>query len=401
MTFPTYRGANGLGSGDAKAQSAPRICMLTSRNISKRAYQCALFEAQDVLLGTDSVDLIAPKPGRGFQFKHLWQRRLLYRDVTRQLIHQNPGLHRTSLRREYDLFVVVCQCYSDLLYINAIDNWKERCKTTVCWLDELWVADLPRFKYWLHFLKEFDHVFVGYKETAAELSRILNRTCHWLPGGVDAIRFSPYPSPGVRAVDVYSVGRRWSGIHHALLRTASSKEIFYIYDTVAGVANLEPHDYEHHRDLYANLAKRSQYFVVAPAKMDAPEETQGQVEIGYRYFEGAAAGAVMIGQRADCEAFRESFNWPDVVIEIQPDGSDVHDVLSRLRQEPERISTISRRNAAEALLHHDWLYRWKKIFRVSGIEPSPGMVAREQHMKDLAQLAESTVGNALVAEQLP
>lgn len=380
-------------------ENRPRICMPTSRNISRRAFQCALYEAQDVLLETDDVELVGPKPGWGFDFKQRWQRRLLYRDLTRRLIYQNPGLHRISLNREYDLFLVVCQNYWDLLYINAIEGWRDHCKTSVCWLDELWVSELPQFKYWLHVLNQFDHVFVGYKETAAQLSLVLNRTCHWLPGGVDAIRFSPFPYPPVRSIDVYSIGRRWSGIHQALHRAASRREIFYIYDTVPGIANLEPYDYKQHRDLYANLAKRSRYYVVAPAKMDAPEETQGQIEIGFRYFEAAAAGAVMIGQRANCEAFREMFNWPDVVVDLQSDGSDVEDVLSYLSLEPERVSAMSRRNAAQALLRHDWVYRWKKVLGVAGIELSPRMVARERYLKDLADLGTNTAEVKAIAEQ--
>jgi hypothetical protein len=259
--------------------------------------------------------------------------------------------------------------------------------------------DLPKFKYWLHVLKQFDHVFVGYKETAAQLSLILNRTCHWLPGGVDAIRFSPFPSAPARSIDVYSIGRRWSGIHQALHRAASRRKIFYVYDTFPGVANLEPYDYKQHRDLYANLAKRSRFYVVAPAKMDAPEETQGQIEIGFRYFEASAAGAVMIGQRANCEAFREMFNWPDVVIDIQSDGSDVEDVLANLSLEPERVSAMSRRNAAQALLRHDWVYRWKRVLGVAGIEPSPRMVERERYLKDLADLGTDKAEVKAIAEQ--
>jgi len=375
--------------------------MPSSRNISRRAYQCTLYEAQDVLLDTDDVELIGPKPGWGFEFKRRWQKRLLYRDVTRRLIFQNPGLRRISLNREYDLFIVVCQNYWDLQYINAIDGWKDHCKTTVCWLDELWVADLPQFKYWLHVLKQFDHVFVGYKETAVQLSRVLDKTCHWLPGGVDTIRFSPYPNPPTRSIDVYSIGRRWSGVHQALLQAALRKEIFYIYDTFPGVADLEPYDYQQHRDLYASVAKRSRYYVVAPAKMNVPEETQGQIEAGFRYFEGAAAGTVMIGQRADCDAFREMFDWPDVVIEIQPDGSDAEAVLSSLRMEPERVCAISRRNAAQALLRHDWAYRWEKILRTAGIELSPGIVTRQRYLKGLADVAIDAAESKAIVEQLP
>ena len=43
----------------ASTQSAsPRICMPTWRNFTKRAYQCGLYEAQDVLVENDDVDLL-------------------------------------------------------------------------------------------------------------------------------------------------------------------------------------------------------------------------------------------------------------------------------------------------------------------------------------------------------
>ena len=385
MILSDEKSALQLGKDTSDKASRPRICMPTSRDITRRAFQCGLYEAQDVLLETDEVDLIRLEPGPGFHFKERLQRRLLYRDISRRLIFRNPGLHKARLTQEYDLFLVICQNYWDLLYINAIEGWKDRCRTSVCLIDEIWVSDLPKYKYWLHALNQFDHIFVGARGTSAPLSKILNRTCHWLPGAVDTLRFSTYPSQPDRVIDVYSIGRRWDGIHEVLLQEAGRGEIFYVYDTFP-VADMEVYDHRQHRDLFANLAKRSRHFIVAPGKMNASEETQGQVEIGYRYYEGAAAGTVMIGQWPNCDAFREMFNWPDVVIQIQPDGSDVKKVLASLRSEPERVSAISSRNAAEALLRHDWVYRWKEVFRIAGIEISPRMAARERRLKQLSTL---------------
>ena len=98
----------------------------------------------------------------------------------------------------------------------------------------------------------------------------------------------------------------------------------------------------------------------------------------------AAAGTVMIGEAPNCEAYRELFGWPEAVIQIHPDGSDVLAVLSNIGSDPERMETISRRNMKEALLHHDWVYRWNEMFRVAGIEPSPRMAARERRLRDMA-----------------
>jgi hypothetical protein len=77
-----------------------------------------------------------------------------------------------------------------------------------------------------------------------------------------------------------------------------------------------------------------------------------------------------------------------VVIEVDPGGSDVIDVLAELNRNPERVYQIGRRNAVEALLRHDWVYRWKQAFDVAGLSPSPGMSAREDHLRDLAALAD-------------
>jgi hypothetical protein len=172
-----------------------------------------------------------------------------------------------------------------------------------------------------------------------------------------------------------------------LLGAASEQKLFYLYDSYRDMAVMPVFDHAQHRDLFANLAKRSKYFLVSPGKMNRPGETKGQVEVGHRYFEGAAAGAVMVGQAADCGLFWDLFPWPDAVVEINPDGSDVLEVISHLESTPARVRAISRRNAVESLLRHDWIHRWIQIFRIAGIEPSPGMTARVEHLKGLAKAA--------------
>ena len=121
--------------------------------------------------------------------------------------------------------------------------------------------------------------------------------------------------------------------------------------------------------------------------MNAYAETKGQIEIGHRYYEGAAAGAVLIGQVPDCPSFRDMFVREDTVIEIQPDGSDVLDILRSLDAQPQRLRQIRQRNTAEALLRHDWVHRWKHIFGIAGIQPSAGMVTPETSVWELAESA--------------
>lgn len=362
----------------------PGICMFTSRNFARKAFLCALYEAQDVLCDVDNVDLFCLEPGTGHQFRERFFRRLVWHDFSGKLVFLNIGIQPIHLSKEYELFIAVCRSWEDFLHINAIKNWKEKCRKSICWIDELWLASLPLSKSWLPVFKKFDHVFIGLKGSVPAVSDAIGRQCHFMPSGIDAIRFTPFPKPPQRVIDVYSLGRRSERIHEELRNLAARKHLFYVYETFDG-SNAQAFDHRQHRESYANFAKRSRYFIVAQAKMDKPAETRGQIEIGYRYFEGSAAGAVMVGQAPDCESFRTMFDWADAVIEIQPDGSDIEHVLSGLDAYPERLREISRRNAIEALLRHDWVYRWKEILNIAGLKPSSSMDERERHLKKLAE----------------
>jgi spore maturation protein CgeB len=387
MQFRDVNGAFQHDAASSRRASSPRICMPTWRNFAKDAYRCGLYEAQDVLSDIDDVHLINLDMTWAAWLDEYWLRTPLYHDPFSKLIFKNPGLRKIRLTKEYDVFIAVCATFWDLPYINAIEQWRDHCKIGVCWLDELWMSDIPNYKYWLPALKQFDYVFVGTKGTVSSLSQAANRPCFWLPGGVDTLRFSPFSYPTARTVDVYSIGRRYEGIHQEMLKAAARGEIFYVHDTHGNGGLTKVYDYRQHRQLFANIAKRSRFFTVGAAKMNQSDYTKGQVEIGYRYYEGAAAGTVMVGDAPKSDSYRELFGWPDAVIEIQPDGSDVMAVLGELGSEPERMAAISRRNAREALLRHDWSYRWSEMFRIAGIEPSPRTATREQRLSDLADLS--------------
>jgi hypothetical protein len=377
-------------SRESRERSAPaRVCVPTFRRFRHKAFQCALNEAQDVLAEIDDVDFIPLEPGRGFNlFTGSWHRKLLYRDFTRTLMHVNPGMRQVRLAQDYDLFVAVCQSFWDLLYLNAIEGWRDRVKTSVCWIDEMWAAVIPHYRYWLAALNQFDYVFVAGKLTVEPLGQAIGKKCHWLPGAVDTLRFSPYPAAPRRVIDVYSIGRRSEAVHRVLLDAARAGEMFYVHDTFPA-ANMETFDQPQHRDLFANMVKRSRYFMVAPAKVNALDDTGGQVEVGHRYFEGAAGGAVMLGESPQCDAFQELFPWQDAVLELRSDGSDTREVLNELESSPERVTALGRRNAAESLLRHDWVHRWREIYDIAGMTRSVAMTAREHR---LTEMADSVLG---------
>ena len=365
-----------------------RICMPTTRTFSRKVFECGLYEAEDVLCAVDDVDLIGLEAAPNFRSRERWLDRFVFRDVSHRLHRMNPGLIPTRLSRDYDLFVTFTPSYEELLYINAIEYWKDRCKTSVCWIDEIWTASLDKYRHWLPVFSQFDHVCVTHHQTASALAQALGRPVIWVPAAVDALRFTPFVTDVApeRGIDAYSIGRRRPGIHTALSGLSKSTPFFYVHDTYRA-STAEVYDHAAHRDLFANTAKRSRYFVVAPPKFDSVNETAGQVEVGYRYYEGAAAGSVLIGETADAEAFTQLFPWEDVVVPLVPDGTDTVCVLRQLASEPERVAAISRRNAAHSLLRHDWSYRWRTIIELAGLTASEATLDRAVRLTERAMVA--------------
>lgn len=380
----TDRNDNGLiASRELVNRRKSRICMLTDREIFHETFRCGIYEGQDVLSDIDDVDLIHVKPGKFFKLMEI-QKRAIWHDFTKKVITANMAFEEVRLKNEYELFIIYCQGLSDLVDISAIRGWKDQCRTSVCWIDEVWISGLPKAKYWLSALKKFDHVVVGLSGTASALSQAIEKTCHFVPAAVDAIRFSPHPKPPDRPIDMYSIGSTWEGFHKTMLQLAAKKRLFYVYDTFKA-ADTKVKKHQQHREMFANMVKRSRYFLVAPARMNATKLIKDQVEVGYRYYEGSAAGAIMIGQAANCEFFNRMFDWPDSVIEIKPDGSDLEEVLSELSNQPKRLLEISLRNAKEAILRHDWVYRWKQILNIAGLKPTPELEIREKRLKQMAE----------------
>jgi hypothetical protein len=206
--------------------------------------------------------------------------------------------------------------------------------------------------------------------------------CVFLPPGVDAIRFCPLPNPPERVVDVYSIGRRSEITHRALLKMTVDEKVFYLHDTMSPD---QVSDATEHRQLFANIAKRSRYFIVNPGLIDRKDIRGEQIEIGNRYFEGAAAGTIMLGERPDNAEVDKLFNWPDSMIQVPYNSPDIDKIISSLDRDPEKLNEMRYMNVRQTLLQHDWLYRWEAILRATGLEPMPELSDRKRILLNLAE----------------
>lgn len=371
-----------VNESEIKAYRPPRILLFSQRNIEKVHFRCSLYEFEDIICQIDSTDLLAPKPNRWF----VRGTRLAQRLAASSKFVINPGIQKIDLKNEYDLFFAILQYPKDLINFKAVEGWRDQCKTGICWINEIWLRDIDRLSTYLKMLSKFDYVILNHSHSVAAVKEISRTQCFFLPPGVDSILFCPYPEQAERAIDVYSIGRRAVETHEALLRMAKEENIFYVYDTIDGQNVYDPHE---HRLLYANIAKRSRYFFAYPGKIDLPEETDKQSEIGYRYFEGASAGTIMIGEKPKTDEFAKYFDWSDAVIELPFGSKTISEVIRNLDMQPDRQKTIRKNNVFKSLMKHDWMYRWQAVLELAGLDPMPQLEERRMRLCELASMVKT------------
>lgn len=355
-----------------------RVLVVSLRGPVRQISRCLIYEFEDAIRSFDAADMVGPNrtlaPGRA----RYWLRRLRRRVVGERQPPAAGSIPLSVTGRSYDLIFMPIENIEDLFLFGDLDPLFASARRRVCWLVEFWANRIPRHAGALDLLRRFDAVAVGCEGSVKPLQAALGKPCFYLPPAVDALRAWPGERPPARSIDVYSMGRRSPSTHAALLRLAAERDWFYVYDTFRGNAVLEPAE---HRLLLTNTIKRARFFLANKAKVDVPEQTGGQEEVGFRFFEGAAGGAVMLGEKPRSEAFESLFPWPDVVLGLPYGSGAVAEVIDEVSRSPERVAAIRAHNVAGALTRHDWLHRWRQILAVVDLAGSHGMQEREHRLQ--------------------
>lgn len=363
----------------------PRVALLSLRNLETHVARSHGYEFEDAILdGLEEAMLFAPGPGRAF--KPLIKTKRWLADRAPRAGALPSGLRPIRMAQDVDLFFYSVAYLRDLDFLSALRGWRRHAAQAVCWLQELWVDGLARDRARIERLNAFDLVVCSFAETVAPLQKILSVPVVYLPWGVDMLRFCPCPTPPRRAIDMLSIGVRHPVTHRALIEHADRTGQFYSYETISGRATMR--DYREHRDNYIGQLKRSRYFFSYIAKVERMQERGSQVEFGLRYVEGAAAGAVLLGNRIDSPAFDAHFGWEDAVIDVPYESPDIGQIIARLDARPERLDAIRRRNIIESLKRHDHLHRWEQVLALVGMRPHPKLEARRKALAARIEMVE-------------
>lgn len=363
--------------------------LLSMRGIADLVAFCLQYEFEDVITELTGADRIDVGDRAALDLSRRAYKVARFASGSRRLAWAcAPEVSTVRLERDYELFFPVFNNAYELFALAAVPDWRRRSRVAACYINEVWASDLPG--YLLELLAQFDHVFLGTRNAVEDVARIAGRPCSYLPLAVDVLRFSPGPQALPRVIDVCNIGRRSPVTHEALMRMARDREIFYYHDTIVASGfdqkqrTFRVDEPSEHRLLLASLLQRTRYFVANRALVNEGEVTMGRDEMSGRFYEGAAAGAIMLGEPPRTREFEKQFNWTDAVIPLPFDSPDIRQVLVELDADPQRLSRIRQDNVRNAALRHDWVYRLRAVFEVVGIPPTDAMLERQARLRALA-----------------
>jgi hypothetical protein len=370
--------------------SEPRVLILSQRAWNRWFHMPLSYEFEDTIAEVDSADILAPPFRYSSRLGQIaykagnWMRgsrgRLL-----------DPGIPAVRVERDYDLFfAILSHAYETPMFLQLKDL-RRRCRKAVCMFVELWTSHCDQYRRSLDLLREleFDHVFLHHRSCLRELGLATGRPCSFLPLGVDCLRFTPEPGGPVRSIDCYSMGRRSETTHRALLEKARDRDFFYLYDTVG---KFTFNNWLEHRLLTANLMKRTRYFLSYKPALRTDSGVNSDESLAARNFEGAAGGVVALGIAPGCSEYAENFDWPDATIPIPWECFNAGEVIAELDAQPERLERVRRNNMAQALLRHDWAYRWESILRAVAMAPEPALAERKACLAERAARHDQLAG---------
>jgi spore maturation protein CgeB len=358
----------------------PRVLVVSQRDLNRQIANASLYDFEDAICQFDRATMIKARNVPRLSRKMFTSAvELLGSTRLPEKIIPFPSHH--VIKEKYNLLFFVCDDFWQTVSLHAIKQWRNQCEKSACYIAEMWEIDILKRSKAIKSLNAFDHIFVSCSHAAKMLKQIIDKPCSYLPPATNTMVFRPSNHDDTRSIDVCYVGRRSEITHSALLDLSMRSRLFYYFDPAQ---HLCAEDHIAHRYLLSCLVRQSRYFVVNYAKINQPEKTLGHQEVGYRFFEGAAGGAVMVGEPPDTDTYRQLFDWRDAVIKMPFDIPDVAEFFTDLDRQTDRIRRIRRDNAVNSLLRHDCVHRWEEILLKMDMMPTLEMHARKRELAKVA-----------------
>lgn len=357
----------------------PSVVVLSQSAMNVVPYLSAIAEIEDVLADMLGADVVPMCPRSGRWAETLRERQRLRRiagrwSATRPLDFARPA-------RRHDVGVVVVNNLHQLGMLDSIPDWRRQADRWVAYIVEIWPSFAAESESTLHTVaSQFDHVFTCINWSVEPLQAASGTPWTFLAHPVDTLAVA-FHRHAHRPIDVSNRGRRTAAQHQVLVDWCRTTDRFYEFDTGLPIIT----DHRVHRAHFVEQCARSKVFVSNFARFDQPELHEGHEEVGLRYVEGLAAGAILIGRHPDRAWLRHVLGDVQGLVDFAPDATEVPPALVELLADPEACDRVHVANRRLALERHDVAHAWTAIADLLGVPVGPGVAARIERLRAAAE----------------
>ena len=367
------------------------MCIASHHNVQPAAYKGLAYEACEALASASNAKVIAP-PGLPEKFVRTGASK-----IAQRLTGMNrPMMQPYRMTEQCDLFLYLCMVTSDMVQLERIEGWREKSRKAAVFVFESWTASAEDERKYYRLMDQFDHVFLFNPNSLAAVQKRTAAPCSYLPAAVDCLLATPMPNVRSRPVDVYGMGRVDPAMHDRLVDLTLEDQLLYLWDTVP--QRLPTGGYLQARQRTYHTIRNSKFFLSFNFSIPSEKsrlEARGEEAIPARVFEGASAGAVLLGSKPPLTEYDALFDWPDALIDVPRDPADLGGFMADLGQQTERVRRAGVTNAVECLRRHDWVYRWEEMLRVLDLPVPPGAAERKAQLAAIAAAGEAKIGPKL------
>lgn len=244
-----------------------------------------------------------------------------YAFASRFLHHFGHGMNRGPYRRffpkqefrlEYDVAWYILMGPENYR-LDLYNGWQDPAGKRVLYLYDTMPSQYPLIKR-LFSDGAWDVLITSFNDAVEDLQQLTGRKWYCVEQAADSRLFRPVPSQE-RVIHFSSYGRRYPALHEALKEFCQVHGLYYDYTTHDG-----RHPVVDSPELYQQYAwhlSHSLFTFSWPVELTNPARAGHLRPITCRWFEAAAAGAVIVGRKPGNAGFDRYFP-SDAVIDMDP-----------------------------------------------------------------------------------
>jgi len=293
-----------------------------------------------------------------------------------------------------DLFIAALILSWPVNLLKGIRRWRRPFRRVYCYVFDCWVSEAalaqPRIRHKLsrfhRVVRQMDHVFVSNRRGVDDVGELYRVPVSYVPMAADVKQFGSMQAS--RPISVNAYGRQHQrhvdALASAYNTNRSTRALYHTsHVSSAHVVNLQ----QHRAFFWKMLTMSCITLAYDPVLVDPGQRQFPYSFLGQRWFEGLAAGCVIVGYRPRCAETDELLTWEDATIECPDDTGEFLAFVEALLADEARLARVRRSNFSHMARSHDWGHRVVDMLGTLQIDVLPAWSSRLNELVALADAA--------------